>query len=146
MAKLDVGLGLESVEDLMKKLGSDLPKVSKQAVYAGAGVVADSIRAEIEKLDHLEDYEKEGLLNGLGIAKIEENGATTDTKVGFDGYCKDHKTKSYPKGIPIPLLARSINSGTSWRTKQPFVTKAVKGCKDAAERAMAEVIDKKLKE
>lgn len=144
MAKLEIGNGLDDMIVEFGKLSKTISGVSKEAVYVGAGVAADEVRRQIESLKHLQPYEKQALLDGLGIAKIRQSPEDTNTLVGFSGY-SDHKTKSYPEGIPIPMLARAINSGTSWRQKQPFVAKAVRKCKAAVEKAMAEVFEKKLK-
>lgn len=73
-----------------------------------------------------------------------KNGAH-DVKIGFDGY-GSKPTRKYPKGVPIPLTARSIISGTSFRPKNNFVRRAVnrKKKKKAIER-MDEVINERFK-
>ncbi len=127
----------------------------KKAVYAGAKVVADEIHAEIEALPEdrenfhaTPDYktsgiskrQKEGLLNGFGISRIENDGGVVNCKVGFEGY-NDVETDAYPHGQPNPLIARSVISGTSFRQKNPFVARAVKRVKAQAEAAMASAFD-----
>ena len=46
------------------------------------------------------------------------------------------KTKKYPNGQPNALIARAVNSGTSFRKKTRFLDKAVNASKKAAEAAM----------
>ena len=68
--------------------------------------------------------EKAAVLSvGAGIAKFNKNGTEIDTSVGYRnaGYI-DIKGKRKP----IPLIVNSINSGTSFMHKQPFVRKAAK--------------------
>ena len=127
----------------------------RRAVYAGAKVIADAIHTEIEALpEDRENFhatssymtsgisarQKEGLLNGLGISKIENDNGVVNCKVGFSGY-NDVETDTYPHGQPNPLIARSVISGTSFRQKNPFVTRAVKKSKAQAEDAMNSAFD-----
>ena len=58
-----------------------------------------------------------------------------NVKLGFDGY-NATRTKKYPRGQPNVLIARSVNSGTTFRKKTKFVDKAVNSAKKAAEAAM----------
>ena len=87
-----------------------------------------------------------------GIAKFHKNGLSVDTVIGFNksGYAivggrrsKNARTnyrynpksgrimqaRQGEKGSvnvkPVPLIANSINSGTSFMTKQPFYRKAI---------------------
>lgn len=132
------------------------------AIYAGAKVAADAIHDAIEelpvteegyarhgsekhKLETITKRQKEGLLEGLGIAKMQETNGIYHEKVGFHGYNKV-KTKQHPGGQPNAMIARTINSGTSFRRKTRFVDKATKKAKPEAEKAMAEAFDRKLAE
>ena len=99
--------------------------------------------------------EEKGALLGAGsagIAKFHKNGLSVDTVVGFQksgyavvggkrskkartNYRYDPKTKQVMHSSragegsvnvkPIPLIANSINSGTSFLQKQPFYRKAI---------------------
>ena len=64
---------------------------------------------------------------------------------GFDGYNED-VTKKWPHGKPNSMIARSIEGGTSWKAKHPFIAPAVRSSRDAAEKAMAEEIEKSIQE
>lgn len=160
MARVTVDLGTDYIEKL-QMLADNVDRVSKDAIRAGARVIANSIREKINNLpedrrttsrgywyltpsqefDGVPAEQKDALLGGLGISKVkkDKNGGYT-AKVGFDGYTSI-KTKEHPDGIPIPLLANAIESGSSIRIKQPFVRPAVQKSKKEAEAAMQAVID-----
>ena len=154
MAKFNFG-GLDDYVSHLTHIGMNTEPCMKKAVFEGAKVVADAIRSEIEALPEdrenfhaTPDYktsgiskrQKEGLLNGFGISKIENDGGVVNCKVGFEGY-NDVETDAYPHGQPNPLIARSVISGTSFRQKNPFVARAVKRVKAQAEAAMASAFD-----
>lgn len=153
--------GLEEYEVRLAKIGSlKFSQESASAViYEGASIIADAIRAEIAKLEVI-DYthrgteenkingvtaaQKEGLLDGLGITPLEEKNGFYNRKIGFDGYNRQ-KTKKYPQGQPNSMIARSVNSGTSFREKNPFVDETARKKKPEVEKAMAEAFDRILK-
>lgn len=119
-----------------------------KTVYAGAEVVANSVRSAIQALPagsgHVSGNElvdtvtlpqKAGLLDGFGISPMDDEDGFMNVKLGFDGY-NSTRTEKYPRGQPNVLIARSVNSGTTFRKKTKFVDKAVNSAKKAAEAAM----------
>ena len=119
-----------------------------KTVYAGAAVVADSVRRAIQALpvgdgraqggglvDTVTLPQKAGLLDGFGISRMKDDDGFVNVKLGFDGY-NSTRTEKYPRGQPNVLIARSVNSGTTFRKKTKFVDKAVNSAKKAAEAAM----------
>lgn len=127
-----------------------------KTVYAGAAVVADAVRKSIEALpvgpgtakegeliDTVTPAQKRGLLDGFGISPMETEGGFTNVKLGFGGY-NSAKTKKYPNGQPNVLIARAVNSGTSFRKKTKFVDKAVTASRKAAEKAMDETCNREI--
>lgn len=138
----------------LQKLADKSTHIVKEALYEGAGFMADKIRQQITELPN-EEYryaykykplygitkeQKEGLLNGLGISKMEDKMGAYNVSISFDGY-NATKTKKYPNGQPNLLIARSIESGTSFRQKHPFVRIAVSENKKEVLRIMQKVID-----
>ena len=132
------------------------------AVYAGAKIVADEIRREIDGLDRVTDVEaitawnekrpvkisvsqKNGLRKGLGIAPIRNNYSIIGTKVGFSGY-NDVETERWPNGQPNQMIAGACESGSTAMIKQPFVRTATKRVTQTALIEMERAADKKLKE
>lgn len=152
MAKLKMQ-GLEKYEQQLLKLKDISREAIGQAIYDGAGIVADQVMANIKSLPVDErGYTKEGTLHGVtslqkaglaegfGIAKLQDEGGYAHVKLGFNGY-NGVKSKRYPNGQPNSMIARSVNSGSSFRDRIPFVDNAVNAKKSAAEQAMIKKFD-----
>ena len=88
--------------------------------------------------------QKQGLLDGLGIAKMQDENGYLNVKVGFDGY-NAVSTMKYPKGQPNQLIARVTENGSSFMDKQPFIRPAINATKDKALEEMQRVIDEEVK-
>lgn len=157
MAKLKFE-GLEEYERQLLKLPGITDKVIGKSVYEGAKIVADAVKASIadipvdnrrvkdgEMLHGISQAQKNGLEAGFGVSRMRDENGYFNVKLGFDGY-NDVKTKTFPNGQPNGMIARSINSGTSFRQKYPFVDNAVRNTKDAAEQAMIKTFDEALKD
>ena len=167
MAKITAKGSAQYLRNL-EKLGRNTDDICKQAVYQGAKVVADAIKSSIDditvhslppgqKYFYLSDEDKkggklldgvtkeqaDGLKNGLGIAVMEHKNFAWNTKIGFNGY-NEVRTKTYPKGEPNALIARSVESGSSVRNKTPFIAPAVKKIRKDAEHAMEVTIEEKI--
>ena len=154
--RLQVGTGIDNYIDQLTNLEMDAPKAIGKAVYEGAAVVADAIKANIGnipvdedssdgKRDGLKQIQIIGLKKGFGLTKMRDDSGYYNVKAGFDGY-NLLKTKKYPNGQPNAMIARTIESGNSFTTKHPFVAPAVRASKDKAEQKMAEVIDRETAE
>lgn len=145
MARLDAS-GTDEMMRMLRGIGSQTQEIIKRAVFDGAGALADAVaqavtdlpaepfhplpgaRNGMEPLNVLTEDDREDLLNGIGIARFGLTGDGVDTAVSFDGYSR-HKSKEFPNGVPLPVIARSIESGSSARQKHPFVRPAVNGAK-----------------
>lgn len=150
-----IGKGTEKYIKQLESLLDATDDMCKRAVYDGAKIVADELKQEIKRIPTVpENYhgtpEKpingatneqiDGLLESMGLAPMDRSGGAINTKLGFDGY-NSTVTKKYPKGQPNMLIARSINSGTSFRQKNPFVDRAANRAEIPAEMAMAASLD-----
>lgn len=152
---------LKEYELRLSKLSKKTREIAGKAIYAGAGIITDAIRKNIEAIPSqddkagliaynkkttapLTDTAKKGLLDGLGITPLEEDNGIYNVKIGFDGY-NDLKTKKYPKGQPNVMIARSLESGSSIAEKRPFVRPAINKSRKKAEQAMADIIDRETK-
>lgn len=157
MAKLKFQ-GLEEYEEKLLKLKNLSKEMIGEAVFDGAAVVADAVKQSIQSIPVDERYasgnatlygitseQKQGLLDGFGIARLQNNNGYMHVKLGFDGY-NSVKTKKYPNGQPNSVIARSVNSGTSFRQRIPFVDNAVNSAKSKAEQAMQEKLDESIKD
>ena len=131
----------------MGKLPEKAAKVAAEALYEGAGVVADAVSSGVNGI-RTEPFkyakngktrkpspEEKAIVAGAkhGVAKFRKNGVSVQTSVGYQnaGYAVlNGKTK------PIPQIANAINSGTSFMQRQPFFRKAVSQSTGAATAAI----------
>lgn len=146
--------GVNEYLQTLNRLGADIEKVAKRAVYEGAGIMADAVNREIDSIQTVgpSEYEKKrreaqkkGLKEGLGIAAMRNDNGMINARVGFDGY-NDIKTKKYPEGQPNQMIARMFNSGTSFTKKQPFFERAVRASKKEVQQAMVKVAETEMEE
>lgn len=150
MATLDTS-GAEAVEKMLQNLGRQTKAITTAALYQGAGVAADALRDAVRRLP-VEDFhplpgapngkgfgplnvltpdDKEDLEASIGISKFEDLGNGRAASISFaDGYSRHGKSKRFPKGVPLPVIARSIESGSSARKKNPFVRRSAKGAEE----------------
>lgn len=156
MAKIEF-IGIDDYFKRLDELGKYSIGMCKRALYDGAAVVADAVRAEVNALPTSDrdakkgdpqpilEYEKQGLQEGLGVAKMKDEHGVIYTRIDFDGYNR-LKSKKYPNGHPNSMVARAINSGTSKRKKNPFMTRAVNKGRAKAQAAMAARMDADIEE
>ena len=149
---------VQEFQQLLNDLDRAADSLAKRAIYEGAKVAGAEIRNQIEgipeddyrilkdddRFEYVTPREKQGLLDGLGIPRMEGDALKGwNTKIGFDGYAKGTaKTKSYPRGTPNALVARSLEIGTSVRMKYPFMRRAVNRCR----KSVVEAMDRQLNE
>lgn len=134
---------LSQLEQAMKE------EIIGQAIHEGAGIAADAIRTELNNLPTDESFgtsehpatgikaiQKAGLLYSFGISEMKDDGnGFLNVKIGFDGYNRV-KTERWPNGQPNQMVARSIESGTTWLLKYPFMKQSVAKTKKTAVSAM----------
>lgn len=128
------------------------------AIYKGAGLVADAVKDAINALptrdkaeygtsshpvSGITEEQKAGLKESFGITKMRDENGFLCVKLGFDGY-NGVKTKTWPNGQPNSVIARSIESGTSWLRKTSFMTRSTKKSKAAAEKAISAELDNQI--
>ena len=150
--------GLEEYELRLSRMGKETTRIAGAAIYEGAAIVADEIKKGIRGLPVVTGYgtetnplpggvtsaQKQGLLDGLGIAPMQDQNGYLNVKIGFDGYNRT-RTKEYPEGQPNQLVARGVESGTSWKQKHPFIRPAVTRSRARVERKMQEILDYEMK-
>lgn len=149
--------GLKDYELMLSRLEGATDDMIGRAVYAGAGIVADAVKQGIQSLPVVTGYgtdtnplpggvtavQKAGLLDGFGISKLRDDNGYLNVKLGFDGYNRT-RTEKYPQGQPNQLVARGVESGTSWKQKKPFIRPAVTRSRKPAEAEMKRVIDEEI--
>lgn len=149
MAKVTIGAGLEKMQTLLADLNIKAPAAMGHAIYKGAEIVADRMRAEIESIEvSQKEYappgytryptqtEIDGMLSGLGISRKQTSGSFANVKIGMDGYNGN--------GVANAMVARSINKGTSFLKRIPFIDRTRNGSRGQAESVMAETIESEL--
>ena len=149
--------GLSDYELMISRLSKGVDDIAGKAIYAGAGIVADAIKENIKDLPIVRGYgtekdplpggvtapQKAGLIDGLGISPMQSDAGYLNVKIGFDGY-NATKTEKYPQGQPNQLVARGVESGTSWKKKSPFIRPAINASKQRAEDEMARILDQEI--
>ena len=153
---------LRDYELMLGKIGDASKDICGAAIYEGAKIIADEVKANLESLKTVSDADaiqaekkeeatyltiraKKGLIKSFGVTPMsQDDSGIYNVKLGFDGY-NDVKTKKWPKGQPNQLIARACESGSSAMIKQPFFREAVQKTKKKAESRMAEVLDEKIK-
>lgn len=146
--------GFEEYEAILSKMKNGTEEIIGKVTYQGAKVIADEVRKSIQSIPLVQGYgtaehplpggvtkpQKDGLLKGFGISGLQNDGGFYNVKIGFDGY-NSVSTDKYPKGQPNQLVARGVESGTSWKRKHPFMRPAVTRAKKRAVEAMKKACD-----
>ena len=149
MATITLGKGGEAIAQQLSNLSRAGEAIGKMATYEGAKVMADGIRASIDALpvdkfrylrggdafSVITEQDKEDLLNSIGIDEIKRGEDGVRTVIGFAGYGR-FKTKKYPNGLPMAMLMRAIESGSSVRPAQPTIRPTVSAKRRDAKAAM----------
>ena len=149
--------GIEELGAMLAKLDGKAYDVASAGLYQGAGKVGDAFTAatnsiKTEKFHYVVNgkprlaspEEKAALLGKSGIARFNRNGDGVDTIIGISGAAGYANVGGKQKAVR--LIARSINSGTSFMQKQPVYRKAVSASKGAAQEAIVREIEKQFNE
>lgn len=149
MAKFTIGKGLDEYLSQLEDLEFRADGMAGAAIFEGAKIVADQIRANIQAMptsptQTVHDgerrnpwpVEKAGMLEGLGISKKSNDGGFINVKIGMSGY----------NGIERPnvVVLRTFEAGNSFCNRLAPVSKAVRASKAAAEQAMKEKIEDEI--
>ena len=121
MAKFEIR-GLEDYRDALVKLSVETEGIAKQAIYEGAAIVIEAVKANTPT-------DSGDLRDSIGLSKMENDDGYINTKLGFAGYDN--------RGMPNIVKARVLESGSSTRKKQTFIRPAVNRVKETTENVMA---------
>lgn len=158
MATMTLKKGGEAIARQLYNMSLAGEGIAKMATYEGAKVMADGIRESIEALpvdkfrylrggdqfSVITKQDKKDLLNSIGIDEIKRGEDGVRTVIGFAGYGR-HKTKKYPNGLPMALLMRSIESGSSVRQAKPTIRPTVSAKRREAKAAMVKAGNEAIK-
>ena len=153
-------IGLEEIQKHIEGLAEGTDGLLSKALFEGAKVMADGLKGAIEALPEDPGFknikrgdnprnvvtaeDKADMIAHMGISRFQKKTGQVYARVGFDGY-GSIKTKAFPQGRPVVLIARSINSGSSVRVKHPFTKPTINKYKQAANDAMRKAVEDALK-
>lgn len=133
MAKLTVK-GLDELLSFTNELSKSTDEILKIGMYDGVAIIADEVNRSIDGLKtqngtskeakYINDAQKQGLKDGFGVARYRSDNGVWSTVIGFNGYNR-MKSRKYPDGQPNQMIARCVESGTSYTLKQPFMRQAL---------------------
>lgn len=130
MAKIKME-GLDEYGEKLSQLGLRAEGVIKFAVYPGAAIIIEAIKANTP-------IDSGDLRDSTFLKPFVNKNGYVYTQVGWEGYDR--------KGVPNALKVNALESGTSKMDKRPFIRKAVNKAKQAAEFAIAQALDQKINE
>ena len=162
MPKVEI-TGIDAVSRAFADLEANLSGAVNAALFDGAKIAADEVKAGLQALPVQEDKngnapwqqpghkltgitskQKEDLIDSMGIAAFRKGKAgATETSIGFDGYGRS----TWRNGQPLPnqVLMREVESGTSWMQKHPVIRPAISRTKAAITAAMTAKFKEKEK-
>ena len=146
MAKVTI----EGLDEYTRKLTElkdpvKVQKICKRAVYEGARVIADEIDARIDQLRGVTDEQRQGLHEGLGVARHRVDDGYINTQIGFAGYNEEGTIRGKrPKGQPNVIVARNLIRGASTVPRQDFVGAAVRAKRQEALQLMQEALEEEI--
>nr|DAE03812.1 MAG TPA: hypothetical protein [Myoviridae sp. ct2Pw37] len=139
MANFEEELPRELIKQF-EGLEDNATEMMKEMTKVGADIVYKNVKSNMKKSFKT----TKALEKGLRITKVyRTSNDEIASKIAFYGYDKEKKSKQYPSGVPIPLIALAREYGTSsGEKKKPFFRKSFK--KKEIEDAMLKIQEKYL--
>jgi HK97 gp10 family phage protein len=119
----------------LSRCSTDIEAIARKAIYAGAKIVADRMKINLESV--LSEEATGQLVEAMGITPIGLRASEWSAHIGFDGYDRD--------GVAFQLIARVLESGTSTRPKKPFMRKTMNQVKNQVVEVMNQTIDEEMR-
>ena len=123
--------GIDEYADKLSELADRAEGVCKYALYEGAAVVADAIKARIP-------VDTGDLSDSMALTTMRNEDGMIYTKVVFEGYDS--------KGTPNAIKANVLEKGNSHVSARPFVRPAVNASRGTAITAIGAAFDRKINE
>lgn len=149
--------GLTELGEMISQMADRAEDVATGALFDGAAVVADEFRNAVGRIAvepfrwgtqtkprYPSPEEKAALQGKSGIATFRKNGSEVDTLIGITGSAGYVNIGGKPKAVR--LIARSINSGTSFMVKQPVFRRAKSSSTGRAKAAMVAKAEEMLQD
>lgn len=133
--------GIDKYVDALEKIGGkNTESVLKYAVYPGAAVVADAVRAALES--HRDSGE---LARSISLADMRNDNGYVNTKITFAGYDSEKPSKRFPQGVPNAVKAASLESGNSrGQVGTHIISRTTKSVTERAINEMSKALDEKI--
>ena len=163
--KIDMSQKFSTLFEDFDNFEKSTVKMAKIALYWGADTFADEIRKSYNNLpiaqkkngkmwwgteDHpvkgVTEKQKKDILNSFGVSQHHVYGEYVEVSIGVNG---DGYTEGYygtDNRLPIPLLLRQLESGTSWMEKHPIIRPAVNRVREHAVKEMQKHFTKAVRE
>lgn len=133
--------GLDELNSIISRLNEKAYDVAAESLYEGADVIADAFTSAVNRIQtepwtgkkdkrKPSPAEKAALQGKSGIARFNKSGDGVDTLIGISGAAGYAKIGGKQKAVR--LIARSINSGTSFMPKQPVFRQALSSSQNQA--------------
>lgn len=153
--------GIDNFIDKLELFGNKSTAVAKSALYEGAGVAADELKKNLEaiptasknlpyihsgsgiRIYGMTKQQKADVINAMGITKMRADSDGVSVRVGFNGYTVNGKGEG---SVPVALLVRSFESGTSFVRKAPIVRKAFATARPKVKQAIETQINRIISE
>lgn len=136
--------GIDDLVAQLENTAAAIKGVGKYALYEGAGVMADAIREAAGGLPYKGSTVAQ-IQDAVGITKFKDTEDGSGTSIGFDGYFSSGKGKD-GKPIAIQFFVREVEGGTSKIPAHPFVRRAAQAAQPAAEAAIVDAAERKIKQ
>lgn len=149
--------GIDDYVAQLEKLEDNTAPAIGRTVWNGAKVVADTVKEAIRQIPiddrryvwsgqrrGITTEQRDGLIDGFGIASMRNDNGFINVKIGFAGY-NSVRSKEFPNGQPNLLVARTVESGTSFMPKIGTISKAVSSAKKKCEEAMRQTFEEEVK-
>lgn len=131
--------GMDDIFNRLEKCGMNISDIVANAVFVGAGTMADCIKEEAAKIKtepwrwadennpRLPSPQEKGKLTQLPIFGVSHHSLLGGDRVAFIGLGnRTGYTELRGQRRPVAVIVRSIESGTSFMKKQPFFRTAVR--------------------
>lgn len=156
--------GIDKYIEKLENLADKSIQLGKSTLYEGAKVLADNTKQALQnipidtydgvhapyipngsnrKLTGVTPRQKQDIINSFGISRMLVEGGTISVRLGFAGYTVNGKGEGQ---VPIPMLLRAHESGTSFVKKAPIVRRAFASGRTKAIAAMENHVSKVIKE
>lgn len=154
--------GLGQLDEQLALLGAKATPIAKASLYEGVRLVNDALTQAISEIKTEPFHyvpegrtrlpspaEKAAIENAKhGSTRMQVDGDSVEIHVGLShaGYVDIPYGPNYTSHVAVAKIANSVNHGTSFLKKQPFMRKAMQVARTTATGVVASEIDRRFQE